>query len=42
MKRRRNERGQTVKLLVDKPATAARLEHRDAESSAMRGANETL
>jgi hypothetical protein len=38
MKRRRNERNQTVSLPVDKPATAARLEHHDAESSAMKGA----
>lgn len=42
MKSRRNERGQTVKLLVDKPATAARLEQQNAESSVMKGTNETL
>jgi hypothetical protein len=42
MKRRRNERGQTVSLPVDKPATAARLERKDAESSAMKGTGKTL
>jgi hypothetical protein len=42
MKRRRNERNQTVSLPVENPATATRLEHRDAESSAMKGTNKTL
>jgi hypothetical protein len=37
MKRRRNERNQTVSLPVKNPATTTRLEPRDAESSAMKG-----
>jgi hypothetical protein len=37
MKRRHREQDITVKLPVEKPATATRLEHRDAESSAMKG-----
>jgi hypothetical protein len=37
MKRRRNERNKTVSLPVENPATAPRLEHHDAESSAMKG-----
>jgi hypothetical protein len=42
MKRRRSELDKTVKLPVDKPATAVRLEHRDAESSATKGTGKTL
>ena len=42
MKRRRSEQSKAVKLPVDKPATATRLEHRDAESSAMKGTGKTL
>jgi len=37
MKRRRSEPDKTVKLPVENPATTTRLEHRDAESSAMKG-----
>jgi hypothetical protein len=42
MKRNRRGQSKTVKLPVDKPATAARLEHCDAESSAMKGTGKTL
>jgi hypothetical protein len=42
MKRRRSEPGKAVKLPVDKPATAMRLEHQDGESSANKRSNQTL
>jgi len=42
MKRRYSEQDKTVRLPVDKPATAMRLEHRAAESSAMKGTEKTL
>jgi hypothetical protein len=42
MKRRRREQDKTVRLPVDKPATAAQLEHRDAESSATKKNRKTL
>jgi len=38
MKRSRRGQSKTIKLPVEKPATAAMLEQRDAESSAMKGA----
>jgi hypothetical protein len=41
-KRRRREQNKADKLPVEKPATATRLEHRDAESSAMKGTGKTL
>jgi hypothetical protein len=42
MKRRRRGQSKTVKLPVENPATAIRLEHRDAESSATKGTGKTL
>ncbi len=42
MKRRRSKQDKTVSLPVDNPTTATRLEHRDAESSAMKGIGKTL
>jgi hypothetical protein len=42
MKRRRSEPDRAIKLPVDKPATAMRLEHRDAESSVMKGTGKAL
>ena len=42
MKRCRSDRNQTVSLPVENPATAAQLEHRDAESSAMKRTGKTL
>jgi hypothetical protein len=42
MKRRRREPDKAAKLPVNKPATAARLEPHDAESSAMKGTGKTL
>jgi hypothetical protein len=42
MKRRHREPENAVNLPVDKPATATRLEHHDAESSAMKGKGKTL
>jgi hypothetical protein len=42
MKRRRSEQGKAVKLPMDKPATAMRLESQDGESSAHERSNQTL
>jgi hypothetical protein len=42
MKRRRSDRNQTVNLPVENLATAARHEHHDAESLAMKGTGLTL
>jgi hypothetical protein len=42
MKRRYSEQDKTVRLPVDKPATAMRLEPHDAESSATKGIGKTL
>jgi hypothetical protein len=42
MKRRQIEPDKTVKLPVNKPAAATRLEPQDAESSAMKGTGTTI
>jgi hypothetical protein len=42
VKRRSSEQDEAVKLPVDSPATAARLERYDAESSATKGTGKTL
>jgi hypothetical protein len=42
MKRRRSEPDNTVRLPVENSASATRLEHRDAESSAMKGTGKTV
>jgi hypothetical protein len=42
MKRYRSGQCKTVRLPVDKPATATRVEQQDAESSAMKGTGKTL
>jgi hypothetical protein len=42
MKRCRSEQNKAVKLPVNNSAIATRLEHRDAESSAMKGTGKTL
>jgi hypothetical protein len=42
MKRRQTETDKIVRLQVNKPAAATRLEHHKAESSAMKGIGKTL
>jgi predicted RNA binding protein with dsRBD fold (UPF0201 family) len=42
MKCRHSEQDKTVRLPVENLVTAMRLEHRDAESSAMKGTGKTL